>query len=72
MVFLRSIVRRGWDGGGGLCDGRKEKSIKADNVTHREEVEDEDGSTYSEVNNFTSTLPNVIHAGFHSLDLMKT
>ena len=48
------------------------KSIKADNVTHREEVEDEDGSTYSEVNNFTSALPNVIHAGFHSLDLMKT
>ena len=34
------FLRREWDGGG-LCDGRKEKSIQADNVTHREEVEDE-------------------------------
>lgn len=31
----------------------------------------EDGSAYSEVNNFTSALPDVIHSGFNALNLMQ-
>ena len=31
----------------------------------------EDGSSYSEMNNFTSALPDVIHSGFSALHLMQ-
>ena len=78
LFQLFSYFKSLWLGRQELLEERcKEKGIKAEIVPYCAEVEDmvmsmgEEGSTYSEVNNFTSALPNVIHAGFRALDLMQ-